>query len=508
MQEGPAYLLLDEHGAPIDVLESLEAAIAAAGALVPEDQVFLDAPTEQDYEAVEGVETAPMPLAANPSDAVLDAMQALASAMRRPLPADPTTLIDWSAAKRMSLKAAHERLVPFFPTRRTRKDGLTQAVSYRTPEHMAKKILGENYKTSKETPKRIIAKLEAETGFRQAKVMALSILPNTQSYSQGYVKEIVRDAKSRYGVKSALPVRLNSCVRATPECASSCLAFSGFNLSDDYNTMRKYALMSALVHEPEAFVRMLMEAIRLHQEDSVCHKTMPLVRLNVYSDLPWEVMVPGLFEHFHDIQFYDYTKIGGRVVPDNYDITFSYAGTPGNVDTMDDEIRKHGRRVAIVFAATGMKRMYEVTYKTGRATVTRRSGELKVLKALAKRHGTSVTHLGKVEIPRKVHFYKEVRGTGRPVEFAAKMPSTFIGLPVIDGDESDMRPYDEAPSIVGLRWKPPRNQGITLEDAKVFIVLVNIEHSGGGYYNAVVSKTPRFDETRPWADLDYSDEEG
>lgn len=53
-------------------------------------------------------------------------------------------------------------------------------------------------------------------------------------------------------------------------------------------------------------------------------------RLNTFSDQPWEVILPQLFTDFADIQFYDYTKIRGRMLrfvfgsfPPNYYLTYS-----------------------------------------------------------------------------------------------------------------------------------------------------------------------------------------
>ena len=67
---------------------------------------------------------------------------------------------------------------------------------------------------------------------------------------------------------------------------------------------------------------------------------------------------------------------------------------------------------------------------------------------------------------------------------------------MIDGDESDMRPFDPHPSIVALRWKTPANQGVTLVEADAFIVKGVVV---GGQF--VLAETPRFTP-------DYSDAEG
>lgn len=498
-----SYLLLDAHGEPLDLIEgSTQEALNAAYAWDPSGRIYLDAPTEQNFESIEAGEQ--LALAANPpklrvvgrgpAGAPGDALRAVAAAMKR----DPERLIDYEAATHLSLDQAHRTILPFFPTQKVFESGEIQAVHYDEPMKMVGNLLGQNYKTAKNTPKNIIRKLRERTGFSKANVLGLSLLPSTQSYTETMVKQIMADATNTYGVASVRPVRLNACVRATPECASSCLAFSGRNLADDYNTVKKYSLLQALVHEPEAFVRVLWESIRVHRDKSYRAKVMPLVRLNVFSDLPWELMVPSLFRDFPDVQFYDYTKVPGRVVPENYDLTFSFAGTESNVEAMDTEIREHRRRIAVVFAATNLKRMYEISYQEdGRTTKVRTSEGRRVARVRAE-HGEGVIQkLGLVEAPVKPTFRRKPPGGKSAVRHDAKLPEEFLGLSVIDGDESDMRPYDAAPTIVGLRWKTPANQGVTLEEAKVFIVQVDVVPSGGGYHHCIVSKTARFD------DVDY-----
>lgn len=479
---GPAYLLLDEFARPFDLTWSIDDANALAQVRAKGGRVYLDAPTEQDVEAIEAGEAQEIALAANPSikprlrvvgpnrilTAPDDALAALRAAMKR-RPNEP--VFDYAAARNMDVEDAYRRLVPLFPRIRYKRTGKSirvgtydQAVGTTSKKGMAFAILGQNYKTAKGTPAHIITQLRERTGFRQANVLGLSLLPQTQTYTEPMVKDIMAGAREFFGVGEVRPVRLNACVRATPQCAASCLVFSGRNLAEDYNTVKKYALVQALVHEPQAFMRMLIEAIRIHRETSFRLEVMPLVRLNVFSDLPWELMAPELFDGFPDVQFYDYTKVPNRKPPPNYDLTFSFAGTDQNVEAMDHEIREQHRRVAVVFAATGIRVI---------------AGE-------------------KVEIPKAPRYMRRLPGSERLTPHYARLPETFLGLPVIDGDESDMRPYDPAPSIVGLRWKNPANQNVTLEQARVFIVLVDLVQGPGGYYDAVVSKTARFD------DVDYT----
>jgi hypothetical protein len=215
---------------------------------------------------------------------------------------------------------------------------------------------------------------------------------------------------------------------------------------------------------------MLIEAIRRHEQRCINAGAKPLIRLNVYSDIAWELACPELFGMFPSVQFYDYTKVPGRDPSkagiSNYDLTFSFSGSQANVDAMDREVRQLGRRVAVVFAARGLA-SHDYLDK---------SGEVRVAK------GT--------EIPTRVTGYK--KKAGRAEAFSARFVEPFLGLPVVDGDESDLRPYDPSPCIVGLRWKPPQTQAVAWSQTEVFVVEVTVVRSGR-HFDAIIAKTPRFD---------------
>lgn len=83
----------------------------------------------------------------------------------------------------------------------------------------------------------------------------------------------------------------------------------------------------------------------------------PLVRLNGTSDIRWEsipvthkgITYPNLMALFPHVQFYDYTKLANRKnVPANYDLTFSYSGTPAYQKYVNIA-RDNGMRIAVVF---------------------------------------------------------------------------------------------------------------------------------------------------------------
>jgi len=281
--------------------------------------------------------------------------------------------IDFDAVMRMSLEEAHSKLVPFFPTTKTRKSGeVVPVATYKTAKSMADNLLGQNYKTAKETPE------------DPSDVMGLSLLPYDM-------------AKKTSG--RSLPLRgLGLCAGSSAACRQACLVYSGHNMIDIYNMVVKTARTEALLLEPVAFARMLVEGVKKHMKPARGSGGYePLVRLNVFSDVPWELVLPGIFEEFSSSQFYDYTKVPGRNPPSNYDLTFSYSGV--NQTYVEYELNR-GRRIAVVFLLPG-------TLQTRRE---------------------------------------------------ASLPNTFMGYPVVDGDVSDVRPRDPAPGVVGLRWKLPLGQ--------------------------------------------------
>lgn len=372
------FAVVDPDGDLDDVEESLNSAVARAGELAPNVQIE----TAGAGEAL-GVFDAP------PSDLVNIAVR------NAGLPK-----LDFDDVMKLSLEEAYDTVVGLFPKERVRKSGEHVRVrAYDSPRGLAKTLLGQNWKTSKETPE------------RPSDVQGLSLLPH----------RLALDTSSRRLPGGGLQL----CVGSSQACRSACLVYSGHNTIDIYNMHVKLARTEALLLHPEAFIRLLAERIGMHVEKTKRSKYQPLVRLNVFSDVPWERIVLGLFEKFSELQFYDYTKVSGRDTPRNYDLTFSYSGT--NHDRVRYEVREHRRRVAVVFLQPkGMKR-----------------------------------------IPAA----KRTPGYG--------LPSTFWGLRVVDGDVSDVRPRDPAPSVVGLRWKLPHGQDIDLEKKENRAFVVPVEEYEG-----------------------------
>jgi hypothetical protein len=79
-----------------------------------------------------------------------------------------------------------------------------------------------------------------------------------------------------------------------------------------------------------------------------------IVRLNGTSDIRWENVALGyayknIMQALPDIQFYDYSKIANRRnIPSNYDLTFSYSGVAEYKPFVEKAVA-NGERIAVVF---------------------------------------------------------------------------------------------------------------------------------------------------------------
>jgi len=128
-----------------------------------------------------------------------------------------------------------------------------------------------------------------------------------------------------------------------------------------------------------------------------------LVRLNGTSDIRWENY--GIVDQFPQVQFYDYTKLANRKnLPANYDLTYSYSGVAAFVPFVKKAVA-NGMRIAVVFRK--------------RKTV------------------------------EDMLYYRQ----------------TFLGLSVVDGDDTDVRHIDPQGVVVALYAK-----GAAKKDTTGFVV--------------------------------------
>jgi hypothetical protein len=154
----------------------------------------------------------------------------------------------------------------------------------------------------------------------------------------------------------------------------------------------------------EEFLALLKkEIIKLEKQAAKAGDWKLLVRLNGTTDIRWENY--GVIQDLPDTMFYDYTKIANRKnIPANYDLTFSYSGVKGYLPFVKQAIVK-GMRIAVVFRTR--------------------------------------------KLVEDMLFFKQ----------------TFLGLDIVDGDDTDVRVLDPLGVVVALYAK-----GKAKKDTTGFVV--------------------------------------
>lgn len=159
------------------------------------------------------------------------------------------------------------------------------------------------------------------------------------------------------------PARLSGfevCAGRTPGCTAACLNVAGRGGMETAEPSKLHLARMRRTRyfkrDRHAFGLMLEREIAAHVRQADREGLIPVVRLNGTSDLAYERYrfewadgsVSTVFERFPAVQFYDYTKLVGRMrkpLPANYDLTFSLAD--GN--EADAELALElGYRVAVV----------------------------------------------------------------------------------------------------------------------------------------------------------------
>jgi hypothetical protein len=200
----------------------------------------------------------------------------------------------------------------------------------------------------------------------------------------------------------------NVCPAATAGCAAACLNTAGHGGFDPKIPAARKLRTHWFILRRDEFMTQLAREIRSHVRRCSRDGYMPAIRLNGTSDIRWETIpVDGhanIMAMFPDVQFYDYTKLQNRRnLPANYSLTLS--AHEGVSDETIGVAIANGQNVAMVFRSSAI---------------------------LAR----SASVQGQGILMRRM-----------------PMPETFLGAPVVDGDESDLRFLDPRGSIVGLRAK-------------------------------------------------------
>ena len=130
-------------------------------------------------------------------------------------------------------------------------------------------------------------------------------------------------------------------------CSETCLASAGRGVFRPVREARQRKADYFYDHQEQFLLHLERE---LFNFESVCSKAgvLPVVRLNVLSDVCWESL--GIIEKFGDVFFLDYTKRVRRLgnTPENYRLIFSYSGKPTYRGQVVEAL-KHQEPIAVVF---------------------------------------------------------------------------------------------------------------------------------------------------------------
>ena len=149
---------------------------------------------------------------------------------------------------------------------------------------------------------------------------------------------------------------VNVCPKASPECIALCLNTAGrggiIRKGDTTNRIQECRIRRTrlFVENREEFFHQLSADIVKVEKIAMKLNLTPAIRLNGTSDIRWENLNvfggQNIFDLFPTVQFYDYTKISGRLSLPNYHITFSRSEM-NEVETAEE--MDSGRNIAVVF---------------------------------------------------------------------------------------------------------------------------------------------------------------
>jgi len=231
---------------------------------------------------------------------------------------------------------------------------------------------------------------------------AKTVKGETAGYLTGIVYLAPSDSSSALGNPAA---RWNTCAMASKGCRAACLYTAGRGRMPNVSAAR-LRKTARFFEDREGFMADLVDDIRALKRKAAKLDLTPAVRLNGTSDLRWErfpLVVDG--EHFANIM---------AVFPDVQ--FYDYTKIPG----------RHGR--------FGFPANYHLTFSR------------------------SESNQDAVEA-------EAAAGRNIAVVFAGDLPESYLGRPVVSGDETDLRFLDPDGCVVGLTAK-----GKARKDTSGFVV--------------------------------------
>jgi len=199
----------------------------------------------------------------------------------------------------------------------------------------------------------------------------------------------------------------NTCASASKGCKEACLHEAGNPVFMPQKTLGRVNRTLLLFKDQAKFKYMAAKEIRNHEINCNKHGLKAVIRLNTTSDIMFEKSKFNFMQDFPNVQFYDYTKHFNRMIK-----------------YLRGELPKN----------------YHLTFSRNEANDFQTT---QVLKA----------------------------GGNVAVVFRNKLPKTYKGFKVINGDEHDLRFLDDKNVVVGLKEKLTLNSKGKLDrDNSGFVV--------------------------------------
>lgn len=439
------FAVLDSHGVMIDQDDDVDEAYARARHASPTETVVIDSTVMAEPEP-----------SANPAGKLKEAAQKALAAAR--VPEVKFTPRDWASFDplsngddRRTVEAARDALRKYGREEYAR---ILKAVKGEVFEPQRKGEVGKRGGVAGEFNAGWLVGDFLRQNQKMAKILAgedtmhdsigLSLLPHGASFREPF------STSTEQGSGGA-----TNCLFSTKECRKVCLVNTGQRALESGAFASSYLFSKMLRENSDAFLinvfdrcvkafldadtegrRAYLDAFGDSAPRSMAFRR--FIRLNVLSDLPWELLAPGMIEAICEyarriilgcnrthtsrdgLMLYDYTKIPYRKgIPGYYDLTMSFSGSAGMFPALFDVINGDtdaAPRVAVVFVKREERPQHS-------------------------RYGTSM--------------YQGM--PGKPLSSKEEWHSwEFLGQRVWNGDLSDVRPLDpRGVRVVGLTYKPP-----------------------------------------------------
>lgn len=149
-------------------------------------------------------------------------------------------------------------------------------------------------------------------------------------------------------------------------CESACLVSAGRAAFTPGIGIARAGRTAFFHANREAFMELLLKDIQAVVNKAAKHGTTPAIRLNGTSDVNWSTIKhegKTVFEHFPEVQFYDYTKspsiVRSAAKIANWHVTASYSLASDKYANLTMEsANKHGANVAVVFRTKNLPEWY------------------------------------------------------------------------------------------------------------------------------------------------------